>query len=67
MTTTDTSHDDHDDHECRHCSGLCAGRASKCPYCKRWLRRDAAEWASATRSGGVTTSGGVARSALTTG
>ena len=31
------------EHECRHCSGLCAGRAAKCPYCKRWLRREAAE------------------------
>lgn len=29
-------------HECRHCSGLCAGRAAKCPYCKKWLRREPA-------------------------
>jgi len=25
---------------CRHCSGLCAGKASKCHYCKRELRRE---------------------------
>ncbi|MEZ5321464.1 MAG: hypothetical protein R2698_05220 [Microthrixaceae bacterium] len=25
---------------CRHCSGLCAGRNARCPYCKKWLRRE---------------------------
>ncbi len=38
------------EHECRHCSGLCAGRAAKCPYCKRWLRREAAELTNGRRS-----------------
>lgn len=27
---------------CRHCSGLCAGAAARCPYCKKWLRREPA-------------------------
>lgn len=32
-----------DDGGCRHCSGLCAGAAARCPYCKKWLRREPAE------------------------
>lgn len=44
ITMADTT--PNSEHECRHCSGLCAGRAAKCPYCKRWLRREAAEMTS---------------------
>ncbi|MFN8052842.1 MAG: hypothetical protein U0Q22_15460 [Acidimicrobiales bacterium] len=41
------------EHECRHCSGLCAGRAAKCPYCKKWLRREPAELTNGDRSNGA--------------
>ena len=50
--TTEIDEADHDHHECRHCSGLCAGRAARCPYCKRWLRRDdTAEWSAGVSTG----------------